>query len=47
MQNEKHQGGLRLLGGLKKRFAQQKKEREIFSKNNKRIAVRDFHHERY
>jgi hypothetical protein len=32
MQNAKHQGGLRLLGGLKKRFAQEKVMRKFFVK---------------
>jgi hypothetical protein len=32
MQNENHQGGLRLLGGLKKRFAQEKVKRKFFAK---------------
>jgi hypothetical protein len=32
MRNENHQGGLRLLGGLKKRFAQENVMQKIFAK---------------
>jgi hypothetical protein len=36
MRNENHQGGLRLLGGLKKRFAQENVMRKFFAKNKKK-----------